>query len=92
MISVQNIIKSYGKKANKVLAVDEVSFTVNEGEIFGLIGSDGAGKTSIFRMLVTLLLPDSGTLTVDGKDCVRDYRKIREIVGYMPGNFRSIKI
>lgn len=87
MISVQNIIKSYGKKANKVLAVDEVSFTVNEGEIFGLIGSDGAGKTSIFRMLVTLLLPDSGTLTVDGKDCVRDYRKIREIVGYMPGKF-----
>lgn len=87
MISVQNVIKSYGKNADKVLAVNKVSFEVNEGEIFGLIGPDGAGKTSIFRMLTTLLLPDSGTLTVDGKDCEKPYQEIRKMVGYMPGKF-----
>lgn len=87
MISVQNVIKSYGKNVDKVLAVNKVSFEVKAGEIFGLIGPDGAGKTSIFRMLTTLLLPDSGTLTVDGKDCEKSYQEIRKMVGYMPGKF-----
>jgi ABC-type multidrug transport system ATPase subunit len=69
------------------VAVDNISFSVEEGEIFGLIGPDGAGKTSIFRMLTTLLLPDSGKATVDGHDIVSGYREIRKTVGYMPGRF-----
>ncbi len=80
------MVKTYGKK-KEVLAVDHVSFTVKEAEIFGLIGPDGAGKTSIFRMLTTLLLPDSGSATVEGFDVVKDYKSIRNTVGYMPGKF-----
>ncbi|MCL9805890.1 ABC transporter ATP-binding protein [Flavobacterium amniphilum] len=76
----------YGKR-KEIVAVDSVSFSVNEGEIFGIIGPDGAGKTSLFRMLTTLLLPDSGKATVDGFDIVKDYKKIRNNVGYMPGRF-----
>ncbi len=82
-ISVQNISKSYGK----VQAVHNVSFEVSEGELFGLIGPDGAGKTSIFRILTTLLLPDEGSATVVGDDVVKDYKNIRNHVGYMPGRF-----
>lgn len=85
MITLNNISKTYNKGAIK--AVNTVSFTVGEGELFGLIGPDGAGKSSIFRMLTTLLLPDSGSATVDGYDIVRDYRMIRSSVGYMPGRF-----
>ncbi len=87
MISVTaiNLKKTYDK--GTVVAVDEISFSVNRGELFGLIGPDGAGKTSIFRMLTTLLLPDSGTATVDGHDIVKDYKAIRGSVGYMPGRF-----
>ena len=84
-IELHNITKTYDK--GKVLAVNDVSFEVGEGEIFGLIGPDGAGKTSIFRMLTTLLLPDNGSATVLGFDIVKDYRKIRNEVGYMPGRF-----
>lgn len=86
-IKVNNLTKSYGRKNEKVLAVDDVSFDVNPGEIFGLIGPDGAGKTSIFRMLTTVLLPDSGSAMVEGLDMVKDYKKIRHILGYMPGKF-----
>ena len=86
MVTANNLIKAYGKK-NEVLAVDHVSFSVNEGEIFGLIGPDGAGKTSIFRMLTTLLLPDSGSASVAGFDVVKDYKQIRNTIGYMPGRF-----
>lgn len=82
-ITVNKLSKRYGNKT----AVNEVSFSVNTGEIFGLIGPDGSGKTSIFRMLTTLLLPDRGTATVDGHDIVRDYAAIRARVGYMPGKF-----
>jgi len=64
-----------------------VSFEVNEGEIFGIIGPDGAGKTTLFRILTTLLLANSGTATVNGFDVVNDYREIRKCVGYMPGRF-----
>src|SRR3989337_1566050 len=84
-VVVNAISKVYGKE--KTLAVDNVSFSVNEGELFGLIGPDGAGKTSIFRMLTTLLLPDGGSAKVGGFDVVKDYRQIRNTVGYMPGKF-----
>lgn len=83
-VSVNSLSKSYEKGK---LAVNDVSFSVSRGEIFGLIGPDGAGKTSIFRMLTTLILPDNGEAIVDGFDIVRDYKKIRSRVGYMPGKF-----
>ncbi len=82
-IQVQNICKSYGP----IQAVQDLSFEVAKGEIFGLIGPDGAGKTTLFRVLATLLLPDSGTATVCGMDCVKEYKQIRKIIGYMPGRF-----
>ena len=82
-IDVKNIDKTYGD----VKAVNNVSFEVQKGELFGIIGPDGAGKTSLFRILTTLLLADSGTATVEGFDVVKDYREIRNRVGYMPGKF-----
>lgn len=82
-VSVKNIVKTYGD----VKAIDDVSFEVKRGELFGLIGPDGAGKTSIFRILTTLLLADSGTATVEGFDVVKNYQEIRNRVGYMPGRF-----
>src|SRR5436190_18489500 len=84
-IEVSHLTKSYGKE--KVVAVNDVSFQVNAGEIFGLIGPDGAGKTTIIRILTTLILADKGTATVDGLEVVKDYKKIRSSVGYMPGRF-----
>ncbi len=84
-VVLNNLVKTYNN--GKVIAVDDVSFKVNGGELFGLIGPDGAGKTSIFRMLTTLLLPDSGHATVNGLDIVSDFQKIRTQVGYMPGRF-----
>ena len=82
-IEVSHISKSYGK----VKALTDVSFTVGQGEVFGLIGPDGAGKTTLFRILCTLLLPDQGSATVDGFDVVRQMAEIRRRVGYMPGRF-----
>src|SRR5574344_1082440 len=82
-IEVNHISKSYGK----VLALKDVSFSVNKGEIFGLIGPDGAGKTSMFRIMATLILQDKGTATVDGYDVVKGMKDIRKRVGYMPGKF-----
>jgi len=84
-IEVNSITKTYNK--GTVLAVDEVSFNIEKGEIFGLIGPDGAGKSTIFRLLTTLLLPDKGSATVSGYDTVKDFKKIRGILGYMPGKF-----
>jgi ABC-2 type transport system ATP-binding protein len=84
-VILNNLTKVYGKE--KAVAVDNVSLTINKGELFGLIGPDGAGKTSIFRMLTTLLIPDGGSATVDGFDIVKDYKQIRSTVGYMPGKF-----
>ena len=84
-VVVNALSKTYGQQAT--LAVDNVSFAVSKGELFGLIGPDGAGKTSIFRMLTTVLLPDGGSATVDGLDIVKDYKEIRSRVGYMPGKF-----
>jgi ABC-2 type transport system ATP-binding protein len=82
-ITVQNISKSY----NKIKAVEGISFEVKEGELFGLIGPDGAGKTTIFRILTTLLLANQGSATVAGFDVVKEYKAIRNSVGYMPGKF-----
>lgn len=82
-ISVHNISKSY----KDFKAIEAISFEVNEGELFGLIGPDGAGKTTLFRILTTLLLPNEGTATVAGFDVVKEYKSIRNSVGYMPGKF-----
>lgn len=85
IVSVENLKMSYNK--GKVQALKGVTFDVAGGEIFGLIGPDGSGKTSMFRILTTLLLADSGTAVVDGLDVVKDYKKIRRHIGYMPGRF-----
>lgn len=82
-ISVKNISKSY----NTLKAVDNISFEVANGELFGLIGPDGAGKTTLFRILTTLLIADEGAATVADYDVVKDYKAIRNSVGYMPGKF-----
>jgi ABC-2 type transport system ATP-binding protein len=84
-ITLDHISKTYNK--NTLLALDDISFEVNKGELFGLIGPDGAGKTSLFRILTTLLLPDKGFATVSGFDVVKNYKSIRGIIGYMPGKF-----
>ncbi|MDY7092072.1 MAG: ABC transporter ATP-binding protein [Acidobacteriota bacterium] len=83
MVEVEDVAKAFGD----LQAVDGVSFLVEEGKIFGVIGPDGAGKTTLFRMLVSLLVPDRGRLRVDGLDPVVDYRELRRRVGYMPGRF-----
>lgn len=85
IISVKDLRKTYSK--GKTPALRGISFDVEAGEIFGIIGPDGAGKTTIFRILTTLLLADSGSAEVDGKDVVNDYRQVRKHIGYMPGHF-----
>ncbi|PKO97155.1 MAG: ATPase, partial [Bacteroidetes bacterium HGW-Bacteroidetes-9] len=82
-ISCEGISKRYGN----TLALDNLSFSVKKGEIFGFIGPDGAGKTSLFRILTTLLLPDSGSAIIENLDVVKDYKALRKILGYMPGKF-----
>lgn len=81
------VVKEVGKNYGTVEALKDVSFVVERGEIFGLIGPDGAGKSSLFRILTTLLLADKGTAMVAGLDVVTDYKQIRTKVGYMPGRF-----
>ena len=83
MISCSNISKKYASFE----ALKNITFDVSQGEIFGVIGPDGSGKTTLFRILTTLMLADSGTATVNGLDVVRDYKAIRNCVGYMPGRF-----
>lgn len=85
IVSVKQLKKSYNK--GKVKALHELTFDVGEGEIYGIIGPDGAGKTTLFRILATLLTADEGTATLDGLDTVRDYKQIRQRIGYMPGRF-----
>lgn len=82
-IHASNITKSYGKKT----ALDDISFDISKGELFGFIGPDGAGKTTLFRLITSLLIPDHGSITVEGFDTVKDYIKLRKILGYMPGRF-----
>lgn len=79
--------KSINKTYDAIEALKGVDFEVERGEIFGIIGPDGAGKTTLFRILTTLILADSGTASVDGFDVVTDYKEIRKRVGYMPGKF-----
>jgi len=82
-INIQNITKSFGE----IQALNNVSLDIDQGELFGFIGPDGSGKTSLFRILTSLLIPDSGTVSIDGLDVVKDFKKIRNITGYMPGRF-----
>lgn len=83
IVSVSNLQKHYGRTE----ALRGVSFDVDQGEIYGIIGPDGAGKTSLFRILTTLILPDGGNAQVAGCDVVKDYRHLRSLIGYMPGRF-----
>ena len=82
-VSVQQLCKAYGK----IQALRNLNFTVSQGELYGIIGPDGAGKTTLFRILTTLMLADKGIAQVMGYDVVKDFRKIRNIIGYMPGKF-----
>lgn len=82
-IEIKSVSKTYGK----LNALSNISFQVEKAEIFGLIGPDGAGKTTLFRILTSLLVPDSGIALVEGFDVVKSYKKIRQITGYMPGRF-----
>jgi ABC-2 type transport system ATP-binding protein len=84
-IQIHQINKSFNK--GKVKALTDISFNVQPGELFGLIGPDGAGKTTLFRILTTLWLADSGTASVNGLDVIKQYADIRKIIGYMPGKF-----
>lgn len=81
------ILNGITKKYKEVTAVKDISFTVKKGELFGLIGPDGAGKSTLFRILTTLLLADTGTASVNGLDVIKDMRQIRATIGYMPGKF-----
>ena len=81
------IVKNLSKSYEKITAIDDINFEVKKGELFGLIGPDGAGKTTIFRILTTLLFADKGTVMIENFDVVKDYKKIRNISGYMPGRF-----
>ncbi|MBD5216744.1 MAG: ABC transporter ATP-binding protein [Bacteroidales bacterium] len=83
VVNISGVSKTYGT----IKALDDVSLTVREGEMFGLIGPDGAGKSTLYRLLATLLAPDSGHLEVLGLDTVKDYRQLRKLIGYMPERF-----
>ena len=82
-IHIESVSKTFGG----VKALDNISLDINHGEIYGLLGPDGAGKTTLFRILTTLMLPDSGTASVCGFDTIKNYTQIRRISGYMPGRF-----
>lgn len=86
-LAAYGVSKSYGRTK----ALDSISFETERGEIFGIIGPDGAGKTTLFRIMTTLVLADSGTVTVAGYDVVKDFAAIRRIIGYMPGRFSLYK-
>lgn len=86
-VIVENIVKKYQVEKSEVIALKGVSFNVAKGELFGIVGPDGAGKTSLFRVLTTLLLAESGNASIEGFDVVKDYKIIRKKLGYMPGKF-----
>lgn len=83
IVTVDHLTKSFGK----VKAIQDISFSTAKGEIFGFIGPDGSGKTTLFRIITTLLMPDQGQVTVLGLDCVKGFRELRRHIGYMPGRF-----
>ena len=82
-IRVENISKSFGDTK----ALDDINISVEQGELFGLIGPDGAGKTTLFKIMTTLLIPDQGYAYIEGLHSVKDYKQIRRMIGYMPGKF-----
>ncbi|MDZ7647773.1 MAG: ABC transporter ATP-binding protein [Cytophagales bacterium] len=86
-VAVKGIQKTFNVEKSTVTALRGISFEVEQGELFGLIGPDGAGKTTLFRILTTLMLADKGTAYVDGLDVVADFKAIRKRVGYLPGRF-----
>lgn len=86
-VKVSNVYKTFKTGKKEVKALQEISFEVNKGELFGLIGPDGAGKTTLFRILTTLMLANKGEAWVDGFEVVSQYKEIRKRVGYMPGRF-----
>ena len=88
IVESDNISKKFGK----IEALQQVSFSIEKGELFGLIGPDGAGKSTLFNILVTLLNPDSGTARIMGYDLIKQYKEIRKIIGYLPGSFHFTKI
>src|SRR5258708_33703203 len=83
------VIDHLTKRSGSLTALDDLSLTLNSGQIFGLIGPNGAGKTTAIKILVGLIRPTSGTAQIGGVDCVRDSRKIKRLVGYMPDQFGS---
>ena len=87
MIVAENISMKYRQVLKEIVALKEISLEVKKGEVFGLIGPDGAGKSTLFRVLTTLLLPTGGRASVGGFDVIDRYREVRNIVGYMPGKF-----
>ncbi len=82
-ITIQGINKRYGK----LQALTEITIEVEEGEVYGLVGPDGAGKSTLFNILTTLLLPDSGSIQLLGMDILNDYKSVRQVIGYLPGTF-----
>jgi ABC-type multidrug transport system ATPase subunit len=86
-VEVKNIKKTFKAEKSVVTALHDISFEVERGELFGLIGPDGAGKTTLFRLLTTLMIADHGTAFIDGYDVMKDFKEIRKRVGYMPGRF-----
>ncbi|MEG2666663.1 MAG: ABC transporter ATP-binding protein, partial [Bacteroidales bacterium] len=87
-ISVKEVSKRFSSgKASQVEALQNISIDVSQGELFGLIGPDGAGKSTLFRILATLMLPDKGSATIAGLDIIKDFKTLRNMVGYMPGRF-----
>ena len=91
MVSVNNISKTYGKAQNKVVALNDISLQVKKGELFGLIGADGAGKSTLFKILATLLDSNSGQASINNLDVNKNRSAIRKIIGYMPGEFSLYK-
>ncbi len=83
MVKVENISKAF----KKVQALNDVSFHAEKGELFGIIGPDGAGKTTLFRIMTTLTIPDNGTVLINNRSIFTDYMEIRKNIGYMPGRF-----
>lgn len=87
MINVSNVSKTYPQEKLKVIALRNINFNIEKGEIFGLIGPDGAGKSTLIRILTSLILADEGEVIIDGKNVVTEYQHIRQHAGYMPGKF-----
>lgn len=83
VIDIQHVNKAFGK----IVALKDICLSVNEGEVFGLVGPDGAGKSTLFNILTTLLRADSGQITLLGMDVDRDYLDVRQVIGYLPGTF-----